>query len=900
MGNGNMAETTDKRVAQNAWRNRLQIIIPSVLVLMAVAILAIYADNQQRQIDREYSRSAVQEQLGLIRTKLEGNLNANIRLLQGVVAVISTDPYVSQYRFSTLAENLLENPSQIRNIVAAPDLVNAFVYPYERNRRFIGMHLLSRPEEAKLLRALKAGQTVIKGPTPLNNGSQGLVVTLPVGMINDVGEPRLWGGLVGIIDLARLYDDSGLLANDLPLRLVVAKKNVDYMGSSIIFGDHHVLDNDPVRMLIDLGNDQWTIAAIPANGWNDGTPRSNFVRVMILSIATMICATIIWVTLLMLERQKNYGALREREEQLTAISHRLGLALETSSIGIWELDVASGDIKWDDRMYQLYDIDRNVRSCYDVWKTRVHPDDLGPADAALALAIEQGNNYETQFRILRPDGEIRHIRAVGTAFRNPRGAISVLGVNWDITADIRLQEELREAQRQTEQQNAALDSARRRMEYNSLHDALTGLPNRRFLDQTLASLPRDQAGRQHLTVLHLDLDRFKEINDTLGHGAGDAILRHVADELRNSVGPQDFVARIGGDEFVVVCPRAMSPSESTALGERLIAAINQPIVYNGHECRVGASVGITAQPVTAIQAEQLLVNADIALYEAKRRGRNRVEHFNDSLRARTINVKQTADAILRSLGDDDFVAYYQPQFDANTLKINGAEALARWKHPKKGILSPDRFLEIAESLNVVAQIDASILEQALAQHSRWQALGLGIDHVSVNISAQRLFEDKLIDRLETLSLKPGTLSFELLESISFDDKADAVVESLERIRASGIAIEIDDFGTGYASILSLIKLSPSRLKIDRQLVAPIVTNATQRRLISSIVDIGRSFGIGIVAEGVETMEHAAILRDLGCQTLQGYALARPMSADAFVEFAQRHAQGNDIPMPRIA
>jgi diguanylate cyclase (GGDEF)-like protein len=900
MSIGNMAATTDKRLARNGWRNRLQIIIPSVLVLIAVAILAIYADSQQRQIDREYSRSAVQEQVGLIRTKLEGNINANIRLLQGVVAVISTDPYVSQYRFSTLAENLLENPSQIRNIVAAPDLVNAFVYPYERNRGFIGMHLLSKPEEVKLLRAVRDGHTVIQGPALLNNGSQGLLVTLPVRMVNDVGESRFWGGLVGVIDLPRLYDDSGLLANDLPLRLVVAKKNTDHVGSSIIFGDRHVLDSDPVRMLIDLGNDQWTIAAIPFDGWNNGTPRSNFVRLMVLFIATMICATIIWVTLLMLERQKNYGALREREEQLTAVSHRLGLALETSSIGIWELDLASGDIKWDDRMFQLYDIDRHVRTCYDVWRARVHPDDLAPADAALALAIEQGKNYETQFRIRRPDGEIRHIRAVGTAFRNPRGAISVLGVNWDVTADIRLQEELREAQRQTEQQNAALDTARRRMEYNSLHDALTGLPNRRFLDQTLATLPHDEAGRQHLTVLHLDLDRFKEINDTLGHGAGDAILRHVADELRQSVGPQDFVARIGGDEFVVVCARPLGPAESSALGERLIVAINRPIVYNSHECRVGASVGIAAQPATPIQAEQLLVNADIALYEAKRRGRNRVEHFNDSLRARTINVKQTADAILRSLGDEDFIAYYQPQFDANTLEINGAEALARWKHPKKGILTPDKFLEIAESLNVVAQIDASILEQALAQQSRWQALGLGIDHVSVNISAQRLFEDKLIDRLETLSLKPGSLSFELLESISFDDKADAVAESLERIRASGIAIEIDDFGTGYASILSLIKLSPSRLKIDRQLVAPIVTNATQRRLISSIVDIGRSFGIGIVAEGVETMEHAAILRDLGCQTLQGYALARPMSADAFVEFAQRHGQARDIPVPRIA
>lgn len=883
----------------HCWRARLQIIIPSLLVLIAIAVSASYADRQQQYIDREYSRNAVQEQLGAIRTKLEGNIIANIRLLQGLVAVISSEPYVTQQRFENLAENLLANPSQIRNVAAAPDLVNAFVYPYERNRAFVGKPLFDRPVDARLLRAIRGGQTIIQGPTPLNNGTQGLLVALPVRMVNDAGEPALWGGLVGIIDLARLYDDSGLLANDLPLRLVVANKNADHVGSPIIFGDHHVLDQDPVRMMIDLGSDQWTIAAIPRDGWTGGTPHSNFVRLIVLLVASMISATVIWVTLLIVERQKNYAALREREEQLTAVSHRLGLALETSSIGIWELDLASGDIKWDDRIFQLYGIDRNVHSCYDVWKSCVHPDDLGPADKALAEAIEQDKTYEAQFRITRY-GETRHIRAVGTAFRNQQGRISVLGVNWDVSADVRLQEELREAQHQTQQQNAALDSARKRMEYNSLHDALTSLPNRRFLDQTLAALPRDPTGHQHLTVLHLDLDRFKEINDTLGHGAGDAILRHVAGELKDSVAPGDFVARIGGDEFVVVCARPLGSDEASSLGERLVTAINQPIVYHGHECRVGASIGIATQPQAAIPAEQLLVNADIALYEAKRRGRNRVEHFSDNLRARTINVKQTADAILRSLGNEDFVAYFQPQFDAQTLQINGAEALARWNHPKKGILTPDKFLDIAESLNVVSQIDASILEQALAQLSRWRGLGLGFEHVSVNISAQRLFEDKLIDRLETLDLKPGSLSFELLESISFDDKADAVAESLERIRAHGIAIEIDDFGTGYASILSLIKLSPSRLKIDRQLVAPIVANATQRRLISSIVDIGRSFGIGIVAEGVETMEHAAILRDLGCQTLQGYALARPMSADALVEFATRHAAERQMLQQRSA
>ncbi|MDH4442188.1 MAG: EAL domain-containing protein [Rhizobium sp.] len=896
----NMTATTETLEGMQAWRARLQIIVPSVLVLLAVTASAFYADNQQRQIDREYSRSAVQEQLGIIRTKLEGNINANIRLLQGLVAVISTEPYVTQFRFAALAETLLANPSQIRNIAAAPDLVTSFVYPFERNQGFIGNHLFAKPEHIRLLRAIKDGQTIIQGPTPLDNGSQGLVVTLPVRMVNDEGEPRFWGGVVGIIDLPRLYDDSGMRANELPLRLVVARKNADHNGSAIVFGDRNILNSDPVRMLIDLGNDEWTIAAIPNAGWDAGTAHSGIVHLMIFLVASMICATVIWVALLVSERQKNYAALRHREAQLTAVSNRLGLALDTSSIGIWELDLASGDIQWDDRMYQLYGIAPDVRSCYDVWKACVHPEDLRVADEALAEAIEQGKTYETQFRITRDDGEIRHIRAAGTAYRNQRGQISVLGVNWDVSADVTLQEELREAQRQTEQQNAALDAARQRMEYNSLHDALTGLPNRRFLDQKLATLPRDAVGHQDLTVLHLDLDRFKEINDTLGHGAGDAILRHVAGELKSSVGTEDFVARIGGDEFVVVCARPLAPEESSPLGERLITAINQPIVYNGHECRVGASIGIATQPQVAIPAEQLLVNADIALYEAKRRGRNRVEHFNDSLRARTINVKQTADAILRSLGDEEFVAYYQPQFDAHTLQINGAEALARWNHPKKGILTPDKFLDIAESLNVVAQIDASILEQALAQLSRWRALGLGFDHVSVNISAQRLFEDKLVDRLDTLDLKPGSLSFELLESISFDDKADAVAESLERIRAHGIAIEIDDFGTGYASILSLIKLSPSRLKIDRQLVAPIVTNATQRRLISSIVDIGRSFGIGIVAEGVETMEHAAILRDLGCHTLQGYALARPMSADALVEFAQRHAPDSTELLPRSA
>ncbi|MDH4414457.1 MAG: EAL domain-containing protein [Rhizobium sp.] len=870
-------------------RSRLQILIPSAVVLVGVTVSAFYADLQQQRLGREAARNTVEEDLGLIRTKLEANINADVKLLQGMVAVIGTEPYVTQERFRALSTQLLSVPSQIRDVAAAPNLITSFVYPFENNKSYIGHWVLPPPHNEEAVRQLREeGRTIIGGPLPLKDGSMGLIITLPVQMINDHGNRAFWGALAGVVGLDRLYDDSGLRAPDLALSVAITEDSDITGHPTVIYGEGHVLSADPVTMMVDLGTEQWAISAVPKGGWHAASRPDIRIRGMIVAMSTLIAGSVIWVALLMSERQRNYAALRQREEQLTAISHRLGLALEASRIGIWELDFASGEITWDDRMYQLYDVSPDVPASYDIWKSHVHPEDLKLSDEALAQAIEQNTLYETQFRIIRNSGELSHIRAVGIISRDQQGRIRVLGVNWDVSADISLQEDLREAQRKTEQQNMALESARQRMEHNSLHDALTGLPNRRFIDQKLAALPRDP-DRQDLTVLHLDLDRFKEINDTLGHGAGDAILRHVADELTASVDAEDFVARIGGDEFVVVSTRSLGPDEAALLGERLIAAINQPILYDGHECRVGASIGIATQPEAPIPAEQLLVNADIALYEAKRRGRNRVEPFNDNLRARTINTKHTADAILRSLADEEFIAWFQPQFDARTLEINGVEALARWQHPQKGILAPNAFLEIAENLNVVAQIDASILDQALHQLSRWQAEGLGINHVSVNISAQRLFEDRLLDHLANLAVKPGSLSFELLESISFDDKADAVAASLERIRTHGIAIEIDDFGTGYASILSLIKLSPSRLKIDRQLVAPIVTNPAQRRLISSIVDIGRSFGIGIVAEGVETMEHAAILRDLGCQTLQGYALARPMSADGFIDFARAHA-----------
>jgi EAL domain-containing protein (putative c-di-GMP-specific phosphodiesterase class I) len=325
-----------------------------------------------------------------------------------------------------------------------------------------------------------------------------------------------------------------------------------------------------------------------------------------------------------------------------------------------------------------------------------------------------------------------------------------------------------------------------------------------------------------------------------------------------------------------------------------------PILGFGFECHVGASVGAAAQTEPSNEIRQLLVNADIALYEAKKLGRNRVEFFSETLRLAAANAKRTADELLSAIERDELVPYFQPQFCAETLEVVGVEALARWRHPTRGVLTPDRFLAVAEGLNRVSDIDAIILEKSLFEATRWATNQLDVKKVSVNISAQRLQEPRLIERLSQLRIPAGSLSFELLESISFDGQDDDLVGAIQKIKSFGVDIEIDDFGTGHASIISLIELAPRRLKIDRKLIAPIVSSKTQQRLVASIIEIGKSMGIEIIAEGVETMAHAHVLRELGCTTLQGYAFAKPMPSEALMAFLQARAVSQREPSPIAA
>jgi diguanylate cyclase (GGDEF)-like protein/PAS domain S-box-containing protein len=860
--------------------------LPAFVAITAMVGILLYADWQNQENARQDKRAAVSQELGIVRTKLEDTINANVQLVRGIVGAIETEPNMDQARYSELGSRVLAGQTQFRNIAAAPDLVVRMVYPYERNKKAIGLdYTKNEAQRAAALHARDSNKVTVTGPVKLVQGGEALIARFPVTASTPEGGQRFWGIVSAVMDLEALYRDSGLLAASPSIDIAITAIPHGQTTGQLFFGAQDVMSREPVEMMVNIGHEDWLIAAAPKAGWNMPMVDIWRFRLILLLGEFVIILPMVWAGRLMEERQRNIRTLEQRDDQMKLLSHRLQIALETSKIGVWEYDLGANVLIWDARMKDLYGVAPGKEvATYEDWKNALHPDDFADAQRVFNEALQNDIEYRSEFRVIAHDGGTRHIRAIGTTYKDSRGRKKIVGVNWDVTEDVRLQVDLWNAKRRSDEQNTELEKARMRMESAALHDALTGLPNRRYLDQTMLDMDAVDKSAE-VTVLHIDLDRFKDINDTLGHAAGDLILRHAASTLRMNVRDKDFLARIGGDEFVIIARQQVDGEDFADMAARLVEAISRPVDYEGHECRVGASIGIASRAQDE-KIDQLLVNADIALYEAKRRGRNRVEKFSDTLRQVAVNTKKTADEILRGLEQNEFVAYFQPQFDAHTLEIAGIEALARWDHPTKGLLAPDAFLRIAEGLKVVSTIDDIILNQALLQRYRLEANDIHIPKVSVNISAQRLRDETLIERLKGFSFLPGTLSFELLESISFDGHDGELIPQIDRIRELGIDIEIDDFGTGYASIVTLLKLTPRRLKIDRQLIAPIVDSRDQQRLVASIIDIGRSRGIEIVAEGVETMAHATILRDLGCHTLQGYALSKPLSPADLLTFAK--------------
>ena len=857
---------------------------PAVIAAVVATFLGIAADGQQKQLALARARTEALSELNLIQDRLEGDVRGEVQLVRGLVADIASRANLDSASFDALCDHVLRSDYLLRNIAVSPGLVVAYECPLKGNEKAIGLDLGANPDQrAAALRARDNGDVVLAGPVDLVQGGRGFIARLPVFVDGPDEGRRFWGMVSAVIDLDKLYRDAGLYAKDLPIDVAISGRDGQEQDARSFFGDARVFDNNPVTRFVSVPSGLWTIAATPKGGWDAAVTGRWWARLIILFAGALIVAPAWLAGRLVEERRVHFTRLAEREGELERLSRRLGLALDASKIGVWQFNVDTGELVWDDRMNQLYNYpcDGGPRT-YAHWRDRLDPSDAERAIAEFSAAIRASGRYESQFRLDLGDGRQSVIRAIGQLYVASDLSRQMIGANWDVTADVRLTEDLTRSKALTEARNAELEAVRAHIEYNALHDFLTRLPNRMYLERALEEhAARCAKSGGGVALLQVDLDGFKQINDTLGHSAGDAMLIHTAETIRRHLRPADFVARTGGDEFVVVCTADQGMGGFDDLARRIIEDVSRPIVHDGHECRLGMSIGIASAFGAEVGRQRLLVDADLALYRAKSLGRNRFEFYTAALQAEIVDAKRMGDSIIGGLERGEFVPYFQPQVDSRTLEIVGVEALARWRHPTRGIVAPAAFINIAEELTVIAAIDRAVLEGALACHRRWRAEGLRPPRLSVNVSLRRLHEEGLIDALSALEIAPGELSFELVESIYLDERDDRFFENVEQIKALGIDIEIDDFGSGYASIVSLTKIKPRRLKIDRQLVTPIVRSAAQRRLVRSIVEIGRSLDIEVVAEGVETMEHAALLRDLGCSILQGYAFAKPMAAEAF-------------------
>ncbi|RVU49465.1 putative bifunctional diguanylate cyclase/phosphodiesterase [Rubrivivax rivuli] len=433
--------------------------------------------------------------------------------------------------------------------------------------------------------------------------------------------------------------------------------------------------------------------------------------------------------------------------------------------------------------------------------------------------------------------------------------------------------------------------------FQALHDQLTDLPNRRlFKDHLELALVQAERRGQLVGVMFIDLDRFKLVNDTYGHLLGDELLRSFAHRLRGCVRAGDTVARQGGDEFTVLLPDLTNADDALPIAQKILAELDKPFLLGDREFRATASVGIATYPRDGLTAEQLMQNADIAMYEVKTSGRNGGRMFTTGMNAGHTQRLALENDLRRAVAQGQFEAHFQPQVSLGQGRVVGVELLIRWRHPVLGLLMPGQFVALAEETGMICALSDWVLERACGQLALWHALGYRHLRMAVNLSPLELVRNDIVERvtapLARHLLPPGALEIEITENMLLDD-APSVVEKLERLRAQGVRVAIDDFGTRYSSLAYLRRFPIHSLKIDQSFVRDLGVEGDSP-IIQAIVGIARGFNLQLVAEGVETVEQLQALRAMGCDEVQGYLLGRPMPASALTPLLSHPPQ---LPTP---
>ena len=503
----------------------------------------------------------------------------------------------------------------------------------------------------------------------------------------------------------------------------------------------------------------------------------------------------------------------------------------------------------------------------------LHPEDRDRVLASFAAMHESGEPLETEYRLLARDGRTVWIHDAAVVVRDPAGKLLYAqGYMIDITGRKRSEAALRASEEKLREQMSLI-------EHQALHDSLTGLPNRTlFKDRAEQALLRAQRTRSRFGLLLIDLDRFKEVNDTLGHQCGDLLLQKVAVRLQRALRKSDTVARLGGDEFGVVAPDVFDATAARALAEKLCTELAQPVTVSGLTIEIEGSVGIALYPDHGDDVETLTRHADISLYVSKSMHTPIV--YTRAYDHHSLERLALVSELRRAIDEKQLIVHYQPEADAATSEVRVVEALVRWQHPEHGLLAPDEFIPLAEQSGLIRALTRYVLDTALGQCHAWQVEGRDVG-VAVNITGRDLvdlrFPEEVRELLSKWRVSPSRLELEITENTIMVDPTRAR-DVLARLSEIGVRLAIDDFGSGHSSFAYLRELPIDVLKIDRSFIEELTQDPNNTAIVRTAIDLGHNLGMKVVAEGVETEAARLRLEALGCDTLQGFLVGRPQDA----------------------
>lgn len=553
------------------------------------------------------------------------------------------------------------------------------------------------------------------------------------------------------------------------------------------------------------------------------------------------------------------------EMQSRELSRRQSLLSQTerlARIGGWEFDVANGQLSWSDGIYRIYGLEVGAELDFNA-AIRHFPREARQQFLSLfATALHDGVPFEIELPFVDAKGNHRLVRQTCELEKDAGEVVRAFGILQDVT-------ERKEAEQ--------------RMWHMANHDALTGLPNRGLMREQLeAALRGFRRSRKVVAVLLLDVDQFKDVNDTLGHDAGDALLVEAANRLTSHMSDVDMVARLGGDEFIVVLSQLDSPGDAMDRARKLIDILGMPFSYKRSSLSCRCSIGIAVAPEHGNDSSTLLKNADIALYRAKAGGRGIAVEYNPRMHQAMERRLQLFTRVRAALSNKEFLPYYQPKISLRTGLIVGFEALMRWRHPRRGILGPSEFGQVFEDADLAVTIGEQLLHATTRDMAAWTDQGCDFGHIAINVSSPEFAREGLSERvltaLDHAHIAPERLTVEVTETVFLGRGSETVRQSLQALNKAGVRIALDDFGTGYASLSHLRQFPVDRIKIDRSFVNDIEHDIDDAAIVRAVINLGRSLGIEIVAEGVETTQQADYLRSNGCDFAQGFLFSKALPA----------------------